>query len=229
MIGAVTMAFVIALALFAVALYALSRLKQKDLHEAAAAVGLSRVAHSPGIKGTTAEGRPCRDTDVARGSIAGLTATLMNRSTPSVLAPKRKRVATQFTILSLHLPSPPPAALRLQPVGWSRGLEAFTQSPPVVVPTGDATFDAVWHLYTDAPTAALLVLTPEVRASLVAWRNACVPKGPAWTEHASSALLLGSFEITPDRAKYVLFSSPSGKTGAHVASTVTLLTTLAGR
>ena len=41
MIGAVTMAFVIALALFAVALYALSRLKQKDLNEAAAAVGLS--------------------------------------------------------------------------------------------------------------------------------------------------------------------------------------------
>lgn len=223
------MAFVIGLALFAVVLYALSRLKQKDLNEAAAALGFSRVAHTPGIKGTTAEGWECRDTEVARGSIAGLTATLVNRSIPRALAPKRDRVATQFTILSLHLPSAPPAPMRLQPVGWSRGLEAITQSPPAVVPTGDAAFDSAWHLYTDAPTAALLLLTPEVRASLVAWRNACVPEGPAWTEHASSALLLGSFEITPDRASYVLFGSPTGKTGAHVAGTVTLLTSLAGR
>jgi len=223
------MVFVIAFTVFAVALYALSRLKQKDLNEAAAAVGLTRVAHSPGSKGTTAEGRACRDTEVARGSIAGLTATLVNRSIPRALAPKRDRVATQFTILSVHLPSPPPAPLRLQPVGWSRGLEAITQSPPPVVPTGDAAFDAAWHLYCDAPTEALLVLTPDVRASLVAWRDACVPEGPAWTEHASSTLLLGSFEITPDRASYVLFGSPTGKTGAHVAGTINLLTTLAGR
>jgi len=104
------MAFVIGLALFAAALYALSRLKQKDLNEAAAAVGLSRVAQSSGVKGTTAEGRPCRDTDVARGTVAALAATLINRSIPKVLAPRRDRVATQFTILSLHLPSPPPAA-----------------------------------------------------------------------------------------------------------------------
>jgi len=223
------MAFVIGLALFAAALYALSRLKQKDLNEAAAAVGLSRVAQSSGVKGTTAEGRPCRDTDVARGTVAALAATLINRSIPKVLAPRRDRVATQFTILSLHLPSPPPAALRLQPVGWSRGLEAITQSPPPAVPTGDAAFDTAWHLYSDSPAAALLVLTPDVRASLVAWRHACVPEGPAWTEHASSALLLGSFEITPDRASYVLFGSPTRNTGAHIAGTVTLLTTLAGR
>jgi len=223
------MTFFIALALFAAALYALWRLKQKDLNEVAAALGLSRVAHAPGIKGTTAEGRPCSDSEVARGSLAGLTATLVNRSIPRILAPKRDRVATQFTILSLHLPSPPPAPLRLQPVGWSRGLEAITQSPPPVVPTGDTAFDAVWHLYTDVPTAALLLLAPDVRAALVAWRNACVPEGPAWTAHASSALVLGSFEITPDRASYVLFGSPTRKTGAHVAGTVGLLTTLAGR
>ncbi len=223
------MAFVIALALFAAALYALSRLKQKDLNEAAAAVGLSRVAHSPGVKGTTAEGWPCRDSEVARGTLAGLTVTLINRSIPKVLTPRRDRVATQFTILSLHPPTPPPTPMRLQPVGWSRGLEAITQSPPPVVPTGDVAFDNAWHLYTDAPTAALLLLTPDVRTSLVAWRNACVPEGPAWTEQASSALLLGSFEITSDRASYVLYGSPTRKTGAHVAGTVSLLTTLAGR
>ncbi len=50
MISAVVITVIIALALFA------------------AAVGLWRAAQSPGVKGPPAAGRPCRDTEVARGS-----------------------------------------------------------------------------------------------------------------------------------------------------------------
>ncbi len=214
---------------FAVALMALGRLKTRDLAQCAAALGLSPVPDSPTRKDTTAEGRPCHERDVARGTLAGLAATLVNRSIPHVYSPRKDRVATQFTVLALTLPTPPPATLRLQPVSWSRGLEGFTQAPPAIVPTGDAAFDEAWHLYTDAPTAALLVLDAEVRAALVGLRDSLVPAGPAWTERANATLLLGSFEITPHLARYVVFGSPTAATGTNAAQAAPLLVRLTGR
>lgn len=220
--------FLIGLALLAAALYALSRLKTKDLADAAHALGFAPVAGASTVSGHTPEGRPCRDTVVAQGTLDGFAATLVSRSIPNVMTPRSERVASLFTVLTVQLPSPPAAILRLQPVGWSRGLEAVTQSPPQIVPTGDAPFDAAWHLYTDDPTAALVLLNADFRAALIAWRAACVPDGPEWSTHANSTFLLGSFAVTTDRAEYALFGSPLRKTGEHVAKAAPLLTRLTG-
>lgn len=221
------MAFWIGLALFGAALYALWRLKDKDLAAAAAAVGLPRVPHSPGTQGTTPEGWACRDIVVAAGQLDGVRTSLLSRSIPKQFTPKAERVATQFTVITLDLATPPPATLRLQPVGWTRAIAAITHTPPPVVPTGDAEFDAVWHLHTDVPTAALLVLSDDLRRALVDFRNTHVPAGPAFAEGGHATLKLGSFEVSANRAVYSVFGSPTATTGAHVAGARPLLARLA--
>jgi hypothetical protein len=219
--------FCAAFALIGAVLYALSRLKDRDLSAAATATGLARVPHSPGTKGPTAEGWPCRDIVVATGTLVGVQASLISRSIPKQFAPKSDKVATQFTVLALHLPAPPPAMMRLQPVGWTRAIEAITHAVPSVVSTGDVAFDSAWHLYTDTPAAALLILTPDLRRSLIDLRGATLPDGPAWTGGATAALLLGTFDITPARATYAVFGSPVKETGEHVARAQPLLARLA--
>lgn len=220
------MGFWIGLVLFVAALYFLLRLKDKDLAAAAAATGLTRVTGAPVVQATTPEGWPCRDVVIASGDVGGRRVSLISRTMPKAFTPKADRIASQFTVIALHLSSSPPAVMQLQPVGWTRTIASLTHTPPPVVPTGDDACDAVWHVHTDVPRAALLMLAPAVRDALVTFRNTHVPDGPAWTQRANAALLLGSFRITADVAEYSVFGSPTAKTGAHVMGALPLLTRL---
>jgi hypothetical protein len=220
--------FFIGLVAFGLALVWLARLKQRDLDSSAAVLGFQRVKDGTTTRHQTAEGWPCRDTVIAAGRLGTLDATLSVRSIPHVLSPAKKRVATQFTLLSLTLAGAPPTQFRLQPVGVAGDLEAATSggAGPPVVATGDAAFDAAFRLYAETPTAALLVLTAEVRAALVALRAESVPN--ATVQHLASALLLGTFEIHADQATYCIYGSPTTKTAQQVLRASPLLARLAG-
>jgi hypothetical protein len=219
--------FFIGLVAFGLALVWLARLKQRDLDSSAAVLGFQRVKDGATTQHQTAEGWPCRDTVIAAGRVGMLDATLSVRSIPHVLSPAKKRVATQFTLLSLSLAGAPPAQFRLQPVGVAGNLEAATSGGdgPAGVATGDAAFDAAFRVYTENPTAALLVLTAEVRAALVALRAESVPHAG---QYLASALLLGTFEVHAARATYCIYGSPTTKTAQRVLRASPLLSRLAG-
>lgn len=219
---------VVGLALFVLALYGLRRLKQKDVTEAAGVLGLTIVSAAPTAKGTTAEGWPCHDTVLATGQLSGMRAELIARSIPNLLTPRKERVASQFTLLSLFPSTPLAVALRLQPTGLSRAIEQLTHNAPTPLLTGDAAFDDAFHVYASDPDSALRLLTPELRSQLVAFASASVPAGWKPAQQLAAGLMLGTFQVTAERITYSAFGSPTRKLAEHIAGVAPVLAALAG-
>lgn len=216
----------VALVAFVAALVWLWRRKARDTADCAAILGLSPAPRTFS-RGTTAEGFAYGQTILLSGMLQGFPATLTERRVRRPRAPSRQRQGSQFTVLALTLPSAPPARLRLQPRGVLRMVEVAVGSESTPVPV-DAAFDEAYLLYTDDPHAALRVLTPAVRADLLAFRAAFSTADPSsLAGRASSGLVLGSFEVGQREAIYSLYGSPMKATATQVKAAVPLLARLA--
>lgn len=219
----------IGLAALAFALYWLSRLKQKDVGETAAVLGLSVIASGAESRGTTAEGFDFHQRVLARGVVAGVPAELATRTVRTKAFRRARRTPTQLTVLTLRPTQPVVVALRLQPSGLMRDLESMFHDAPAARPTGDGPFDAAYHLYSGESQKALTVLSPELRQALLGFRaTSAVSQPGSTTDYVTSANLLGTFEVSGDSASYYVYGSPTKKLAEHLKQAAPLLAALAG-
>ena len=142
----------------------------------------------------------------------------------------RKSRGSTLTVLELKPPQPPACGFRLQPVGVMGLIETITQGTPTAVPTGDAAFDGAFALYTNNAAGALGVLTADVRRDILAFRTAAMGGAAAGRAgQLAASLVLGSFEIGPDRVAFSLFGTPSRRIGDQLLQAAPLLARLCRR
>ena len=221
--------FFFGLVALAVALFFLIKLKHKDVAEAAAVLGLTPVAKGAQSRGRTAEGWEFHETVFADGTVEGVPAQLLARMIRGVVMPKASRNVAQFTVLALGGAAPRRTSLRLQPAGVMRELEAFTKGAPPAIATGDAAFDEAYRLYVEEPAAAMLAVTPDLRQALLALHASAGAGKPGTTvNYLASSSLLGTFDITPDRATFYVYGSPTRSTAERVKAAAPILVRLAG-
>ena len=204
--------------------------KKGDVAACGEALGLGPVAETIGRRGTSAEGFAFHELLRLRGTLGGLDAEVWERKVRRPIDVRYRRQRGSYcSALSLAPVRAGVRPFRLQPVGVMGALEAVMSDDPArVVRTGDAGFDAAYHLYADDAGAALLVLGAELRRDLLAFRAATAGELPANAAgYLASALLAGSFEIGPERAWYRVFGTPSRKIGAHLEQAAPLLARLA--
>ena len=134
-----------------------------------------------------------------------------------------------MTMLTLRPAQPIAATLRLQPAGMMRGLEQLVQGAPAPMATGDAPFDAAYHVYAAEPTRAIVVLSPELRQALLAFRASVSASEPgSVSNYLTSANLLGTFDVSPDAASYYVYGSPTKTLADHIKRAAPLLARLTG-
>lgn len=230
------MAFVLALLVFAAAIWFLRRLKQRDVADCAAVLGLPPAGDHRSSRGTTPEGFAFYQRAVLDGSLLGRPAALWSRT---VRHPRRARSRRhrggEFTILELTLERPVRTAIRLQPAGVLSTLEGWIQGEASDLVAIEPRFDAAYVTHAGSATAALLVLTPPLREKILAFR-AQVPGAPprpadgalaAGAGALASGLVLGTFHLHDTTAAYALHGSPTKATAAHVRAAAPLLLELA--
>lgn len=203
-------------------------------NRAAVAACVQALGLGPGdsvvTSGTTPEGLSYRQQLIAQGTIGSQRATLHARTTRRAKGAPSSRGTSEFTVLTL---SPVPAGtppFRLQPAGMMRVVEVIQQGMTDITPTGDAAFDAAWHLYIGESGAVPAVLTPDLRRDVTAFSQSMLGTNPGSVAgKMASALLLGSFNVTPESVSYALLGSPSAKVADHLKQVLPLLARVAGR
>ncbi len=219
--------FLVGMAALAAVLWWLHRLKQQDLADCAAILGLAPDDRVETAAGRTAEGFNYSQRRVLTGSIDGNEAGLSVRNLRSPVSPKLSRKINQFSVLTIRHRSPWAVPFRLQPAGFLGTIERLHRETVDAATTGDAAFDEAYQLYASDPAAALRVLTPDVRREVLAFREASAGKVPAATATAvGSALLLGTFEIGPESSSYYVYGSPTRKVAEHLALAAPLVARL---
>ncbi len=180
--------------------------------------------------GTTPEGLSYRQQVIAQGAIGAQRATLHVRTTRRSKNTPSSRGTSEFTVLTLSPGSADRSAFRLQPAGMMRVVEVIQRGVTAFTPTGDAEFDAAWHLYVGDSESSPAVLTPELRRDLTAFSRSMLGTSPdSVAGKMASALLLGSFNVTSESVSYALLGSPSAKVADHLRQAVPLLARVAGR
>lgn len=222
------MAFLVGLVAIGAAWWWLWHLKQRDLAECRAVLGLEPVASGETTRGTTPEGFAFSQTALLRGVLLGRPATLWARTVRHPAGAKYRRRGSQFTVLELGLDAPVRCPLRVQPAGLLTGLEAVMHGPAADRVPIDEAFDASYVVYAPRAAEARLLFTAERCQQLLAFR-ASVGGTPAATMpgRLASGLLLGTFEIDGAAARYVLFGSPMKATAQHVNIAAPVLLDLA--
>lgn len=220
--------FVVALVLFSGVVYWLYRAKQADVAACAAALGLANASEKIVRRGHTAEGLAFFEQLRARGEAAGCGAEVWERQIKRAVDQKyRQSRGSTLTVLEIKPSRPAPHSFRIQPVGVMGVIEKLTQGTPESVATGDAAFDGAFTLYTKDAAGALAVLTPDARRDLLEFRRTVA--GDVATLQAGNlavSLMLGSFEISPDRVSVGVFGTPSRKIGEQLRRAAPLLAKL---
>lgn len=221
------MGVVVGLLLFVVALWWLRRLKQRDLAEVCAVLGLE-PAPFQSTRGTSPEGFACVDHRLLHGTVSGHPAVLVSRGVRHPRASRLRRTGSEFTLLELTLPRAVATTLRVQPSGLLDVLEgALRGGADDRVPIEPA-FDEAYVVHSDRPEAARTALNGPLQARLLAFRTAVAGSLPASLPGAmASGLQLGTFHVDGAVARYVVFGSPTRATAEHAKAAVPLLLALA--
>ena len=83
--------------------------------------------------------------------------------------------------------------------------------------------------YCPEPTRAIVVLSPELRQALLAFRASVSGSEPgSVSNYLTSANLLGTFDVSPTGASYYVYGSPTKKLAEHVKRAAPLLARIAG-
>ncbi len=221
---------IVAVIVMAAVLFWLFRQNAADIDAAASTLGLRRAATRVTTRGTSAEGFAYVETTLLEGTIAGTPAALSVR-TVKRRQNKYRRHGSEMTVLTLRPGRPMVLRVRLQPAGMLESLEWLQKGePPETVPTGDPAFDAAYRLYASDAAVARAVLTTDLRRDILALRERVAGPMPSGAASGMAAgLLLGTFDVEPDAARYVVYGSPTAAVAAHVHAAVPLLLRLAGR
>ena len=106
-------------------------------------------------------------------------------------------------------------------------IETLQQGAPTALPTGDADFDAAFHLYTSDARGALAALSPNLRRDLLAFRQTVAGVlTDSLASKMASAFLLGSIDVEPHLVRYSMPGSPSAKIAEHLKLVAPLLARL---
>lgn len=214
---------ILGFSLVAGAIYWLYRTKQRDFADCAAALGLALIPRGESTRGTTSEGFYFFETLLAEGRVGGLRARLSMRNVRVNASMARRNQGSQFTVLTLLRETPGPATFRLQVRGVMSFLERFMEDHPAT-PTGNAAFDAAYHLHTDNDAAALAVLTPALQKEILDLRTRLAgPLPDNVPGKLAAGFLIGNWEIAGDQVSYLIFGSPLKKIGDHLAQVAPLL------
>lgn len=222
--------FLVGMVMFAAALVWLHRSKQAGVTACASALGLAGVSGRIERRGETAEGLAFYEQLRARGTLAGCGAEVWERQVRRPVDVKyRKSRGSTLTVLELKPGRLPGHRCRLQPTGMMGVVEHLMKGAQDPVATGDAAFDAAFTLYADEAAGALVALPVELRRDMLAFRESVTGKLPSsGAGNLAASLVVGSFEVGPDRVAYGAFGTPSGKIGAHLRQAAPLLARLAG-
>jgi len=197
---------------------------RQDMVSCASILGLTVNASGKQTRGTTSEGFYYHETLLMDGSLQGFRAAMSVRNVRATAFRTKRNRGSLFTVLSLLPDRPAKVSFRLQPVGVMSVLQDLQQNLPVV-PTGNAAFDAAYHLYTHDIPATLTVLTPAVQQELLAFRfsaaGSSIVELPAGK--LAAGFLLGSVEVEDGKVSYILFGSPTKKLAEHLKLSVSLL------
>lgn len=219
---------VLAFLVLGAAVWLLFKLKQKDVAGCTAMLGLTRAAQRRVTRGRTPEGWDFTDILLATGTIEGLPAELRERGIRGPWLPKTRRSETQFTLLALTPARAPRAALRLQPAGVLRTTEQLVSGAPAIVLTGDAAFDAAYHLYSNDPPAALLAVSADLRGDLMQiYTSSQVGKTKTLANAMTAGLLLGTFDIGSEHAIYYVYGTPTTTVATQLKAIAPILSRLA--
>ena len=222
------MAFVVGLLVVGLALWFLWRTKQQDLVQCGLVLGLQPVPQET-TRGTTPEGFTYTQTRLMNGSIDGHPARLSVRTVGVRKGSVGRRRGSQFTVLDLTRAIPAGVALRLQPAGMLGGLEEAMRGPVADRVPIDSVFDEAYVVFSAAPSNARSVLTPDLRAALLAFRARFLGENRSSAgARLASALVLGTFQLDGANASYVLFGSPTKAVAEHLKLAAPLLIELAG-
>ena len=222
--------FTVGFVVFVAALVWLYRSKQTDVAACAAALGLEQVSDTIERRGDTPEGLAFYDLLRARGTVAGRSADVWERTVRRPVDVKfRKSRGSILTLLELAPARLPAATFRLQPAGAMGVVEDLMKGTPTAHATGDAAFDRAFRLYAEDAASALAVLTPALRSDIMAFRRSVAGDLPAsGVGNLAAGTVLGSFVIAADRVSYGAFGTPSATIGSHLRQAAPLLTRLAG-
>lgn len=222
------MVLIIVLVFFGAALWWLFRLRQRDIAQCQAVLGLLPAQRAKPESGTTPEGFASFEHVLLQGTLLERPATLSLRRVRSPRVARRDRRGSDFTVLTITLERPAQVALRLQPTGLLGAVEGWLRGAPTDRVSVDDSFDPAYTVYSDDPTAALAVLTPAMRERLLAFHAQMM--GTPSTSVAgkmASGLILGTFQIDGTIARYLLLGSPMKTTAEHVKAAAPILLELA--
>ena len=188
--------FVVGLAAIGGVLVWLTRANSADAARITAALGL-QPTRAPAARGDDPLLGRYSDRVFATGRLHGWDATLAHRV---VYRTGRHitRNRSHQTVLHLTLPRPARALVRVEPartgavagaVARVLGGGTTTQWPEVT--TGDASFDTAYRVSAPEGAAAVSLLTPSVRAAMLAARAAAAPTAPANAAGRVAADLVG--------------------------------------
>lgn len=221
------MAFVIGVVVFAAVIWWLSRVKQRDIAACAAILGLEPVKASPS-RGQTPEGFAYFQRAVLQGTLLGRPATLLSRIVRHPRTARRQRYGSEFTVLECALARPARVSLRLQPAGVLESLEHAVRGTVGDRVFFDDTFDAAYAVYASDAAGAKAVLTEERRLAMLTLRTQIAGGVSASAAgYLASALVLGTFHVEGNTARYSAFGSPTRATAEHVKTAAPLLLDLA--
>ena len=223
------MAFVFGLVALGVALWFLVRLKRKDTADCAAVLGLP-PAPAATTRGTTPEGFEFSETSVLSGTLLGRRAVLLERFVRHPAISARRRKGSHFTVLELTLERPVRVPIRLQPTGVLGALEALVKADTADSVSTDPEFDAAYTVYAADASAVAVLLDPDLRQHILAFRSEAAGELPdSVPGRLSSGLVLGTFHVEGATARYVLFGSPTKATAQQLKAAAPLLLAIATR
>lgn len=224
------MTFLIALVLFGAAGFWLYRSSNEALDQCRRTLGFEKAGERRLVQGQSQEGFHYHQALLFEGVLDGLPAEVHSRTVSHGQGTLQRRRGSQFTLLTIVPAQPLPASFRLQPAGLLRAVEHYQQGAPEIVSTGDAAFDAAYHLYADDPAAAIRAVLSPVRQALLTFRDT-ESRGANMDSVAgkmASAFMLGSIEVTTASVSYLLMGSPSATIAQHLKRVAPVLVSLAG-
>jgi len=218
------MLIIIVLVFVGAVLWWLFRVRQRDMAQCQAVLGLAPAQKSPPKPGTTPEGFAAFDHRLLEGTLLGRPASFSLRRVRSPKVARRDRRGSDFTVLSFTLQPPASVSLRIQPTGLIGAVETWVRGTPGDRVSVDATFDDAFTIYSDTPAAALAVLTPALRERLLEFHARILGTPTASTStKLASGLVIGTFHIDGSTARYLVPGSPTKSTAEQVMAAAPVL------
>jgi hypothetical protein len=218
----------IVLVIVGAVLWWLVRLRQLDIEQCRAVLGLADAPGGTPESTTTPEGIAASERVLLQGTLAGRPATLVLRRLRKPFVSGGDRRASDFTVLSITIERPARVALRIQPAGMLGAVETWVRGQAAERVSVDAAFDQAYVVYSDTPTAVLGVLSPAMRERLLAFRTEIAGDLPVSAAgRMASGFVLGTFYLEGTTAQYAAFGSPTKKTAQHVKAAAPVLLELA--